>query len=176
MKDILVVVDMQNDFITGPLGTPEAEQIVHNVANKVKEYRMAYRPVVFTRDTHYSSLYSSSYEGSRLPVKHCIYGTDGWHVHHDIAKESPLDCFYINKNNFGKLHWDDVIPQGIKSIEIVGLCTDICVITNALLIHTQFPETPIFVDASCCAGTTPERHKEALDVMRSCQIEVENDD
>lgn len=172
ISDVLIVVDMQNDFINGSLGTPEAQKIVSNVANKVKSYRYADNLVIFTKDTHYRSLYPKSQEGKHLPVEHCIYGTHGWEIPDVILAEAPKDSVFVTKGTFGKTYWNDVIPCEVKSIQLVGVCTDICVISNALILKSQFPEVNISVDSWCCAGTTVERHSAALEVMRSCQIEV----
>lgn len=167
MKDILIVVDMQNDFIDGSLGTKEAQAIVPNVAAKIEEYRAADKPVIFTRDTHDSN-YLNTHEGNNLPVPHCIAGTAGYEI-------SPMlhvhdDDVIVNKGAFGYLHWE--MLHDVNSIEICGLCTDICVVSNALILRATYPEIDITVDASCCAGVTPESHKAALTVMRACQIEV----
>lgn len=169
MAKYLIVIDMQNDFVTGPLGTPEAVAIVNKIKNKIiKEYPVR-SFVFFTRDTHYSN-YFDSQEGKKLP-KHCINETPGWCIVDELNKFS--ESRIINKTTFGTLNWTDrFLFQDCYTIEIVGVCTDICVISNALILKTIFPETKIIVDSSCCAGTTPELHQKALDVMRSCQIEV----
>ena len=144
MRETLIVVDMQNDFIDGTLGTKEAQAIVSNVAKKIKEYKDAGKQVIFTRDTH-SENYLETYEGKHLPVTHCVKNTIGW------------------------LNWKDF---GFESVEICGLCTDICVVSNALIIRANYPEIDITIDASCCAGVTPDTHKAALATMKMCQIEV----
>lgn len=179
MKKILIVVDMQNDFITGPLGTPEARAIVPTVTHKV---RLATADpncvVIFTKDTHDEN-YLTSQEGKRLPVEHCVEGSAGWHLHRDLVDFLMQDRVYLRrKSTFGYFGWPWFFGQfdKVESIELIGVCTDICVVSNALILKGEYPEVPITVDASCCAGSTPERHKAALDVMRSCQIDVIGDE
>lgn len=168
----LIVVDMQNDFITGPLGTPEAQAIVPKVKKKIEEYRKRGDRIIFTRDTHFEKYYHISLEGKKLPVKHCIAVTYGWQIVDGLASYEDMR---LDKYTFGCNHWRaamSVCDERPESIEMVGVCTDICVVTNALLLKTEYPEAEITVDASCCAGTTPENHKAALQVMKSCQINV----
>ena len=170
--DILVVVDMQNDFIDGSLGTAEAQQIVDNVADKVKNFN---GKIIFTRDTHEDN-YMDTQEGKKLPVSHCIIGTDGWQIH---EKLKPYAKEVIDKPTFGSVNLAQtlsVIHQGtpIQKITLIGLCTDICVISNALLLKAFLPEVPIAVDAACCAGVTVQSHLNALEAMKMCQIKVEN--
>jgi nicotinamidase-related amidase len=169
----LIVVDMQNDFITGTLGTPEAQAIVPKVKKKIEEYVSRGDKVLFTRDTHYSD-YLTTPEGLKLPLEHCIVGTHGWNIHHDLTTNArPFDNAYcINKLAFGYDNWGLWEDELSDEVELVGLCSDICVISNALILKVTFPEIEITVDASCCAGTTPENHKAALQVMKSCQINV----
>ncbi len=170
---ILVVIDMQNDFIDGALGTKEAAAIVSNVAEKVQEYRKAGDSVVFTRDTHPEN-YMDTQEGKKLPVPHCIKGTAGWQIAEAL---DPEGCVIFDKPGFGSyelMDWlakeaDDRLPE---RIEVVGLCTDICVISNAMMIKSRLTEIPVVVDASCCAGVTPESHANALKAMEMCQIEI----
>lgn len=169
----LIVVDMQNDFINGALGTPEAEAIVNNVKNKIEEYRESHGCVIFTRDTHGSN-YIETQEGRKLPVPHCIEGSDGWQI---SAELEPDEDRIIDKPTFGSYELVDTLREldeesPLESIELIGLCTDICVISNAMMIKAAFLETPVKVDASCCAGVTPESHDNALDAMGMCQIEV----
>ena len=172
MKKILVVIDMQNDFIDGSLGTPEAEAIVDNVVAKIGEYDASC--VFATRDTHAPD-YLETQEGKFLPVEHCIEGTHGWEIN-DKVVEALGDATVIDKPTFGStgLAWilADMEETDDIEIEIVGLCTDICVVSNALLLKAYMPEVPIKVDPSCCAGVTPEKHLAALETMRSCQIEM----
>ena len=173
---LLVVIDMQNDFIDGALGTPEAVAIVPNVAKKVKEYIKNGDKVVYTRDTHFANTYMESLEGKNLPVPHCIKYSEGWQIRPDVYEfGSPV----FDKVTFGfdgwmhHLTYDNIIDiNELESIELVGLCTDICVISNAMVLKSQFYETPIIVDGSCCAGVTPESHKNALEAMKMCQINV----
>lgn len=182
MSKVLIVIDMQNDFVTGPLGTPEAQAIVPNVLKKIQTYSKNEEGVViFTRDTH-DSFYMETQEGKYLPVPHCVHGTEGWNIIPELMERDEYPCrdeFVLNKSSFGDKYWEYTFDYrennaflSIESIELIGVCTDICVITNALILKTIYPETPIIVDASCCAGTTPENHKAALQVMKSCQIEV----
>ena len=162
-NNILIVVDMQNDFILPPLGTPEAEAIVPKVAEKIYTYKGR---IIFTQDTHFMN-YFDTLEGKYLPIEHCICGTEGWHIHPDIPCAGHEA---VIKTSFGHNNWE--LGENINSIELVGVCTDICVVSNALILRSLYPNTKIIVDASCCAGTTPERHKAALEVMKSCQIDV----
>lgn len=173
MNRALVVIDMQNDFITGSLGTKEAQEIVPGVIKKISEYRDRGDQIVFTKDTHLPN-YLSSHEGKYLPVEHCIYLTEGWEIPKEI--DSVPDAPHRLKITFGNFEWWDYDDEKFPDeIEIVGLCTDICVISNALILRSQYPDVDITVDASCCAGTTPEMHRAALNVMKSCQINVVNE-
>lgn len=164
----LIVIDMQNDFIDGALGTPEAQTIITKVKKKIEEYDDREDAIVFTRDTHLEN-YLDTHEGKNLPIKHCIMNTHGWQVADGL--ELPY-CRYINKPTFGWVGWRRLDFEDDDEIEIVGLCTDICVVSNALILKAVFPKINITVDASCCAGTTPENHKAALQVMKCCQINV----
>lgn len=174
MRKLLVVVDMQNDFIDGALGTKEAEAIVDSVYEKIKEYRP--EDVFFTFDTHEEN-YMDTQEGKLLPVVHCVEGTKGWEI---SPKLEPLleGAHIVKKPTFGSYELVDMISEiydeeeGEIEIELVGLCTDICVVSNALLLKAAFYEEPISVTASCCAGVTPEKHEAALETMRSCQITI----
>lgn len=169
MKKLLIVVDMQKDFIDGSLGTKEARAIVPNVKKKIEEYQANKEEVLFTLDTHEND-YLETQEGKKLPVVHCIRGTNGWELH-EALKEFPGRRF--EKNTFGSADLAEFLKnKEYASIELIGLCTDICVISNALLIKAFLPEMPIRVDASCCAGVTPESHENALNAMKVCQIEV----
>ena len=177
---ILVVVDMQNDFITGSLGTPEAQAIVPNVKKKIEEYRKNYEHIIFTRDTHYED-YLNTMEGKKLPVKHCIINTHGWKIADGLCEWGVTESV-LNKETFGSRGLPDVIKECLgtltpfeylEEIELVGLCTDICVVSNALLLKAAFYEDcEISVDATCCAGVTPETHEAALKTMEMCQINV----
>lgn len=161
----LIVVDMQNDFIDGMLGTPEAVQIVDNVKKKIKEYKDRGDQIIFTRDTHQDN-YLSTNEGKHLPITHCVENTEGWEIADGIYVEG---CDIVNKPSFGYTGWKD---YDFEEVELVGLCTDICVVSNALVLKALFPEIKISVDAKCCAGVTPQSHDAALTTMNMCQIEV----
>ncbi len=174
MQDILIVVDMQNDFIDGALGTAEAVAIVPKVAEKVRDFKGT---VIFTRDTHGEN-YMQTQEGRNLPVPHCIKGSRGWEV--CPALEPLRTGLTIDKPTFGSaelgrllLELDTKEPVG--SITLVGLCTDICVISNAMIAKAFLPEVPVTVDAACCAGVTPESHRNALNAMKMCQVRIENE-
>ena len=170
MKYYLIVVDMQNDFVSGSLGTAEARAIVPAVAAKVKSHD---GPVIFTMDTHGED-YPYTQEGRRLPVRHCIKDTWGWRIVQEL--EGALSgARIVEKPGFGSVALADMLAaeaEDIASIELIGLCTDICVVSNALLIKAALPEVPMAVDAACCAGVTKEKHLAALETMRSCQIDV----
>lgn len=173
MKELLVVVDMQNDFVTGALGTEEAVKIVGNVAEKVREAREKGADLVFTMDTHGRD-YLETQEGRNLPVPHCIKGTEGWKIIPELQDETR-DGVVLEKPSFGSAELADLAKErGYARIRLIGVCTDICVITNALLLKTALPEAKISVDASCCAGVTPQSHKNALEAMKMCQIQIEN--
>lgn len=175
MQQILVVVDMQNDFVTGPLGTPEARAILPKVAEKMKNFPGR---VLFTRDTHEEN-YLESREGRALPVPHCIRGTWGWEICPELEtlrKEEPVDKCTFGSTGLGEvLRAADQYGEKIGKITLVGVCTDICVISNALLLRAFLPEAEIAVDAACCAGVTPESHQTALRAMKACQITIENE-
>ena len=164
----LIVVDMQNDFIAGSLGSKFAEAIVSNVVEKVKNYDGT---VIFTRDTHFAD-YMDTQEGKNLPVQHCIKDTTGW----DICDElKPYVNKVVDKITFGSIDLPDVIKtygEQIEEIELCGLCTDICVISNAMILKATFPEVKIVVDSNCCAGVTAESHQTALIAMKTVQIDV----
>ena len=171
MKKILIVVDMQNDFIDGALGTKEAVAIVPKGEEKIRNFD---GEVFFTRDTH-ERYYLETQEGKNLPVKHCIRDTEGWQIRKELdvlRKTDPVDKETFGSTDLaGELTMIDE-DEGIGSITLVGLCTDICVISNALLIKASLPEVPICVDATCCAGVTPESHENALKAMEACQIRI----
>lgn len=168
---ILVVVDMQNDFIDGALGTPEAVKIVPYVKKCIQNFE---GKVLFTRDTHFAT-YMDTQEGRNLPVKHCIKGTPGWEIH------PSLDCLRttdpIDKLTFGSADLPKILAREkhIEEITFVGLCTDICVISNVMVTKAFFPEIPLIVDAMGCAGVTPESHNNALSAMKMCQVTVINE-
>ena len=174
MKDVLIVVDMQNDFIDGALGTAEAVSIVPKVVEKVKAFPGT---VIFTRDTHTEN-YLSTQEGQKLPVTHCIKGTPGWQIRAEL--EALRETHAVDKPGFGSTALSHMLAsmdkaEGLSSVTLVGLCTDICVISNAMLIKAALPEVPVIVDAACCAGVTPASHKNALEAMKMCQIDIINE-
>ena len=161
----LIVVDMQNDFIDGSLGTKEALALVDNVKAKIKEYKDNGDEVIFTRDTHHDN-YMNTNEGHYLPVVHCIENTKGWEIREGLYFEGAK---IIDKPSFGYTGWGNF---KFDEIEIIGLCTDICVVSNALILKALNPEIKISVDPKCCAGVTPDSHNAALETMKMCQIEI----
>ena len=171
MSKILVVVDMQNDFIDGALGTPEAVAIVPYVRQLIESFD---GKVYFTRDTHFEN-YMTTQEGSNLPVPHCIKDTYGWQIRAELDELRKTDA--IDKLTFGSKELVEVLEreENIESITFVGLCTDICVISNAMVVKAFYPELPLMVDAKACAGVTSESHKRALEAMKVCQIKVVNE-
>lgn len=195
---VLVIIDLQNDFITGSLGTPEAQAIVHKVCEKIVNWD---GEIIFTQDTHDEN-YLGTQEGRKLPVKHCIKDTDGWKICDEVIgalkyrrskrggfcvedyPEIPQKYYHkvYEKHTFASHGLGAFLSylnyskgNHVDEVQIVGLCTDICVISNALLIKSYLPEVSIIVDASCCAGVTPESHKNALETMKMCQIEAVNE-
>jgi nicotinamidase-related amidase len=166
---ILVVVDMQNDFIDGALGTAEAVAIVPSVIEKIKSYEKNGDIVIYTKDTH-TEEYLKTSEGINLPVEHCIKGTFGHDIPAEILRSHEL---IFEKPTFGSLALAEYLHTlDFDEVELIGLCTDICVISNALLIKANFPEKTVAVDSSCCAGVTPDTHNAALTTMKMCQIKV----
>lgn len=173
MKKFLVVVDMQKDFIDGALGSEDACAIIPAAAQKIAEFE---GEIFVTYDTHFDD-YMDTAEGKKLPVPHCIKGTEGWQLNKDIAaalkgkKYTPVE-----KYTFGSVKLPELIRKAAGtddlSIELIGLCTDICVVSNALLLKANFPEAVIAVDRTCCAGVTPEKHDAAIETMKSCQIDI----
>lgn len=174
MNKLLIVIDMQNDFIDGSLGTKEAVNIVPNVIKKIKEYD---GEVIYTRDTH-DEKYLQTQEGINLPVIHCLKESKGWNIKDEImvlAENSKSKIF--NKPSFGSTELVDYIKEiysngQVAEVEIIGLCTDICVISNAIMIKSSIPEIKVIVDSNCCAGVTPQSHKNALEAMKMCQIKI----
>ena len=164
----LIVVDMQKDFIDGALGTKEAQAIVPKVRKKIEEFD---GEVIFTRDTHHKD-YLSTQEGRNLPVEHCIEGTAGWEI--DKSLQPFCKGLVVNKPTFGSMALaEEIWERGdAQEITLVGLCTDICVISNAMLLKAAMPEVPIIVDRACCAGVTPQSHENALEAMKMCQITI----
>lgn len=174
---VLVVVDMQNDFVTGALGTKEAEAIVPYVVGRVVEAKSRRERLFFTRDTHEAD-YLQTQEGRKLPVEHCIRGSAGWQIVAPLT-EYTLDetAIVLDKPTFGSTELGDRLwrlneQEPIEAVTLIGLCTDICVISNALLVKACLPEVPVRVEAACCAGVTPESHRRALGAMSSCQVEI----
>lgn len=173
MRKLLLVIDMQNDFIDGALGTPEAAAIVDRVAEEIDKYPA--EDIIATRDTHPEN-YLETQEGRNLPVVHCVKGTPGWALNAKVAA-ALRGAAVIDKPTFGSTELAERIAALARNeeldITLVGLCTDICVVSNALLLKAYLPETPIRVIAGCCAGVTPESHRAALDTMRMCQIQIQ---
>ena len=188
MKKLLIVVDMQNDFVNGILGTKEAQEIVPKIKKKIEEWE---GDILFTLDTHYENYLETS-EGKNLPIKHCIKYTDGWDIveplmtavlrkeeRYEERGDFSFTFWTISKETFGSPELIQLLKQKFisgklidkyESFELVGVCTDICVISNAILLKSNFPEKEICIDKNCCAGTTPEDHEAAIQVMKSCQI------
>ncbi len=173
MKKLLLVIDMQKDFIDGALGTKEAQSILPAVIEKVRSFD---GDVIFTRDTHFDN-YIETQEGRNLPVPHCIKGTPGWELAPELEKlRQERNAPVFDKLTFGckdlPAYLAEHYPEGLESAELIGVCTDICVISNALLVKVFFPELPISVTASLCAGVSPQSHENALEAMKMCQITV----
>lgn len=170
MKKMMLIIDMQNDFIDGALGTKEAEAIVKNVVCKASEFD---GEVIFTRDTHFDN-YLETEEGKNLPVKHCIKGTQGWEICDQLkntevyGKSRIIDKLTFGSSELGKI----ISEEKPDEVYLVGLCTDICVISNAMIVKAFSPETKITVYSDCCAGVTPESHQNALNAMKMCQVSV----
>ncbi len=169
MQKYLLVIDMQKDFIDGALGTKEAVAILPRVRDKINEYKSNGDKIIFTRDTHFDD-YLNTNEGKYLPVTHCIKNTDGWQIYNGIYTDGAE---IIDKLSFGYTDWAKHITDddGLQ-IELIGLCTDICVVSNALILKALFPDATVCVDPSACAGVTPDTHNAALDTMKMCQVEV----
>lgn len=173
MKKILVVVDMQNDFVDGALGSAEAVAIVDNVVEKINSHKGL---IFVTYDTHFDNYLDTS-EGKKLPVKHCIKGTIGWELNPKVSSAlNKKEYTKVEKLTFGSVDLPCLVKEAVSEedfeIELVGLCTDICVVSNALILKANYPETTIKVDASCCAGVTPLSHEATLLTMKACQIDV----
>lgn len=170
----LIVIDMQKDFVDGALGTSEAVAIVLGVVEKIKNFDGR---VLFTRDTHHEN-YMETQEGKNLPVPHCIEGTEGFELIPEIkvlCSSEPVDKPTFGSVSLGQMLAEENAKETIESITLIGLCTDICVISNAFIIKAFLPEVPIIVDADCCAGVTPESHLRALESMKTCQIQIINE-
>ena len=175
---ILVVVDMQKDFVDRALGTKEAVAIVPAVAEKIRQYARRGDVILATRDTHEPE-YLQTREGKHLPVPHCIRGSEGWQLCGEVAAALPPEAVIVDKPTFGSTALAELVGEyvaryGAEHVhaELVGLCTDICVVSNALLLKAFYPEMPLSLDPSCCAGVTPESHEAALATMRMCQIDI----
>ena len=176
MRNILIVVDMQKDFVTGALASAEAQAILPKVKEKIEAYDRAGKEITFTRDTHGED-YMQTNEGKHLPVPHCIKGTDGWQICAELTDGITSEYKTVDKPTFGFLGWKEVLASETADgsdldIEMVGVCTDICVVSNALILKALYPEATVRVDAGCCAGVTPEAHAAALVTMRACQVDV----
>lgn len=172
-QKILIVVDMQNDFVDGSLGTPEAQAVLPRVIDKIRRQLAAYGldSVLYTMDTHQED-YLSTQEGRNLPVRHCIRGTDGWQLHPEVRALLLPQSVIIEKGGFGAPSLPKAVPSD-AAVELVGLCTGICVISNAVILKTAFPEMEISIDASCCACVSPESHERALAAMELLQFKIE---
>ena len=176
MRNILIVVDMQKDFVTGALASAEAQAILPKVKEKIEVYDRAGKEIIFTRDTHGED-YMQTNEGKHLPVPHCIKGTDGWQICAELTDGITSEYKTVDKPTFGFLGWKDVLASETADgsdldIEMIGVCTDICVVSNTLILKALYPEATVRVDAGCCAGVTPEAHAAALATMRACQVDV----
>ena len=174
-RKFLIVVDMQKDFIDGALGTAEAVSIVGKAAERIRACRAAGYMVIATLDTHGED-YLETAEGRKLPVVHCVRNTEGWQLNPEI-RDAVGDGLLVEKPTFGSVRLPEILRGEIEpgdrvTIELIGLCTDICVVSNALLLKASFPEAEIAVCAQCCAGVTPEKHQAALETMKSCQIDI----
>lgn len=172
-KKFLVVVDIQNDFVDAALGTAEACAIIPSAAEKIRSFD---GEIFVTYDTHFEN-YMETAEGKKLPVPHCIKNTEGWKLNGEIQKALEGKKYTeVEKYTFGSDKLPDLIRNAAGgndfSVELIGLCTDICVVSNALILKANFPEAEISVDEKCCAGVTPEKHCAAVETMKSCQIDI----
>ena len=170
---ILIVVDMQRDFVDGALGSEAAKAIVPRVKDKIEEYESRKEQILFTRDTHQEN-YLETQEGRNLPVPHCIQGSHGWQILPGLhsSRHAKVDKVTFGSSELPQVLAQNFDPSEIESIELIGLCTDICVISNAMVLKAFFPEVPIIVDSSCCAGVSEQTHLNALEAMKVCQIQV----
>lgn len=174
MQKVLLVIDMQKDFIDGSLGTKEAVAVVPAVKKKIEAFQGT---VLFTQDTHFAD-YMETQEGKNLPVPHCVEGTEGWQICKELqplVQNAPIPKITFGSSDLPDILKDLDAKDPIESITLIGLCTDICVISNAMVVKAFLPEVPVIVDAACCAGVTPESHKTALEAMKACQIAIENE-
>ena len=173
MAKALIVVDMQNDFVTGALGTQEAQEMLPYLVEKLEDaVKNNNCDIIFTQDTHKED-YLQTQEGKFLPIEHCIKNTEGWEIVPELQKFIPRSRIVVEKKAFGSTRLPSLLKP-YEEVEFVGVCTDICVISNALLLKAFYPEQLVSVDAACCAGTTPENHQKALDVMKNCQCKIYN--
>ena len=179
-SNILILVDMQVDFVSGSLGSKMAMEIVPEVEKKIEHYNNEHSLIIATLDTHDKN-YLNTLEGKYLPVEHCIKGTKGHNIEENLASKLNKNTIYVEKKSFGSLELIDVIKEYLSAnniaedemqLELVGLCTDICVVSNAILLKAAFSNSKIVVDSACCAGTTKEKHLATLEVLKSCQIDV----
>ena len=173
MKHVLVVVDIQKDFVDGALGTPEALAIVEKAAEKIRNFD---GEIFVTYDTHFEN-YMATAEGQKLPVPHCIAGTEGWELNESISKALEAKKYTaVEKITFGSMELPYLVRNAVAGdnfdVTLIGLCTDICVVSNALILKASFPEKQVYVDSSCCAGVTVDTHNAALTTMKMCQINV----
>ncbi|MDO4649002.1 MAG: isochorismatase family cysteine hydrolase [Eubacteriales bacterium] len=170
MKKVLLVIDMQNDFVTDALASAEAQAIVQKVVQKVEEAQKdSETEIFFTKDTHTPD-YMNTNEGKHLPVPHCIRETKGWMLIPELEKFQE-DATVIEKPTFGFKDWKKVLPEDTEDITLIGVCTDICVVSNALILKALYPEVDVHVDTACCAGVTPAAHLAAIETMKSCQVD-----
>lgn len=173
MKNVLVIIDMQNDFVDGALGNPDGEKVKQNIIKEIESNK--YDFLALTRDTHFDN-YMETLEGKNLPVKHCIYQTDGWKICkeiYDAVENSGIQHKVFEKKSFGSFslpHELDIFENELQSITITGLCTDICVVSNAMILRADLPNVPMYYIEEACAGTSKQAHEAALKVMESCQI------
>ncbi|SDB24070.1 Nicotinamidase-related amidase [Pseudobutyrivibrio sp. YE44] len=175
MSKVLVVIDMQKDFITGALRNEEGIAIVPYVKEKIEAAKAAGNTIIFTRDTHGDD-YMETEEGANLPVPHCIKGTEGWQIIPELNADENAD-YIIDKETFGSKELAELMAENednIDEVEFIGVCTDICVISNVLLTKAMIPNKKIYVDAKGCAGVTPAAHATALEAMKACHIKIEN--
>ncbi|MCR5109968.1 MAG: cysteine hydrolase [Ruminococcus sp.] len=172
---VLIVIDMQKDFTTGALGNPETAAVVGNVAEYITKFRNENKDgkLIATLDTHNED-YMNTQEGKKLPVPHCIRGTDGWMLEDAVENALGENCIKLEKITFGAVDLPFAVgrDENIEEIQLVGVCTDICVISNAMILKAAFPEVPIKIIADCCAGVTPDTHNNALEAMKMCQMEI----
>ncbi len=172
---VLIVIDMQKDFTTGALGNPETAAVVGNVAEYITKFRNENKDgkLIATLDTHNED-YMNTQEGKKLPVPHCIRGTDGWMLEDAVENAIGENCIKLEKITFGAVDLPFAVgrDENIEEIQLVGVCTDICVISNAMILKAAFPEVPIKIIADCCAGVTPDTHNNALEAMKMCQMEI----